>query len=304
MKNFIKHQLPLKLFNKPKTLDLLLFDYFYLKFISKKLTNNHILRFHEDGFFKTDFNLKRETEQIQQIIEKQNPIKSEKNVFEFEINKNLKSIIKDILKIKFSEIINLLKHYYNQSIYIDNIYIKRNYSVKNNLYNSYNRAKKDEHFNNYFHLDANTINYFKLFINLQDVTDNHGPLNFYSKSDTKKFVKLSNYKSRLAYDPNFLIEGLNVNSGSQGDSLFCQTTQCLHRASVPEAGLYRDMLFVSFIAVNAKDFDGDLFYFEKLNDNFWKHSGTSTYSSKYSKPKSFKEMIKLYFYLSKNKNKN
>ena len=96
MKNFIKHQLPLTLFNKPKTTDLLLFDYLYLKFISKKLTNKDILRFHEDGFFKTDFNLKKEVEQIQKIIEKQNPIKSEKNVFEFEINKNLKSIIKDI----------------------------------------------------------------------------------------------------------------------------------------------------------------------------------------------------------------
>ena len=37
------------------------------------------------------------------------------------------------------------------------------------------------------------MNYFKLFINLQDISLDHGPLTFYSIEDTKKFGKLENW---------------------------------------------------------------------------------------------------------------
>ena len=37
----------------------------------------------------------------------------------------------------------------------------------------------------YFHCDYYTMNYFKLFINLQDISLDHGPLTFYSIEDTK-----------------------------------------------------------------------------------------------------------------------
>ena len=38
-----------------------------------------------------------------------------------------------------------------------------------------------------------------MFINLMDVNIDQGPLNIYSKSDTKKFIKLNNYKNRNNY---------------------------------------------------------------------------------------------------------
>ena len=41
-----------------------------------------------------------------------------------------------------------------------------------------------------FHCDYYTMNYFKLFINLQDITENDGPLAFYS-IEYKKFVSQS-----------------------------------------------------------------------------------------------------------------
>ena len=41
----------------------------------------------------------------------------------------------------------------------------------------------------YFHCDYYTMNYFKLFINLQDISLDHGPLTFYSIEDTKNLYQ-------------------------------------------------------------------------------------------------------------------
>ena len=49
--------------------------------------------------------------------------------------------------------------------------------------------KVSEPFNNFFHCDGYLYNYFKLFINLQDVNDNNGPLNYFSIKDNNYFLK-------------------------------------------------------------------------------------------------------------------
>ena len=45
------------------------------------------------------------------------------------------------------------------------------------------------------------MNYFKMFINLQDIDETQGPMNLYSKN-SKKFISLNNYKNRTKYNLN------------------------------------------------------------------------------------------------------
>ena len=81
---------------------------------------------------------------------------------------------------KLYETISKISKVYNQKIFISNIYIKRNYGF-NEITEKKLKKKEDEHFNNYFHYDGNTCNFFKMFINLHDTFENQGPLNFFFK---------------------------------------------------------------------------------------------------------------------------
>ena len=146
------------------------------------------------------------------------------------------------------------------------------------------------------------MNFFKIFINLHDVDDTQGPMNLYSKKDTSKFIKFNNYKNRFSYDLNNEKEiGLVRNTGLTGDILICSTPQCLHRASSPNNGKFRDMLFLSFAVTNEKQISSNALYkFEKdyFND-IW--NCTSTLSKKLCKPKSFRKQISIFIKFIQNK---
>jgi len=141
-----------------------------------------------------------------------------------------------------------------------------------------------------------------MFINLHDVDDTQGPMNLYSKKNSRKFIKSNNYKDRS----NYTVEneeklGLVKNTGSIGDLLVCSTPQCLHRATSPENGKFRDMLFLSFTVTDAKkDSNSNLFSFE--NDNYndiW--NCTSVLSKNLCKPNSFRKQISIFKNFLKNK---
>ena len=106
--------------------------------------------------------------------------------------------IKRLINDNFSEIINEFRKYFKRDISVIKVHIKRNYSLEN--FDLVNKSKKVEFFNNYFHCDHYTGNYFKLFINLQDVSEDHGPLEVFSIQNTKKFISESNYKNRHNYN--------------------------------------------------------------------------------------------------------
>ena len=129
--------------------------------------------------------------------------------------------------------------------------------------------KKIEHntniYSNNYHVDYYIMNYFKMFINLQDVDETQGPMNLYSKKNSKKFVTANNYKDRSNYNlKNEKELGVIKNTGSKGDLFICSTPQCLHRASSPEIGKKRDMLFLTFAAtIESENSNQDLLSFEK-----------------------------------------
>ena len=86
-----------------------------------------------------------------------------------------------------------------------------------------------EVYSNYYHVDAYVYNHFKIFINLMDVDVDQGPLHIYSKNDTKKFMKLNNYKNRANYVDEELKDDLIINTGKIGESFVASTTECLHK---------------------------------------------------------------------------
>ena len=288
------------LFNDLREPKFIIFEKLYLIFIAnKKKCKNNIDQLINDGFFKPEINCKDEVEKINENILKKNPFKGSRNIFEYDIDNDTKKIIRELFNEKLYETISKISKVYNQKIFISNIYIKRNYGF-NEITEKKLKKKEDEHFNNYFHYDGNTCNFFKMFINLHDTFENQGPLNFFSKSNSKRFIKESNYTSRLNYNHIEKINYLNINTGKKGDMLFVNTTNCLHRASVPEPDKYRDMLFISFIATN-KLKSNDLFELEKQNENFWKHYAACKFVKENSKPKTFKQTMKIFFDLNKNK---
>ena len=64
--------------------------------------------------------------------------------------------------------------------------------------------KKIEHntnvYSNNYHVDYYIMNYFKMFINLQDVDETQGPMIFIQKKTQKKFITSNKYKNRSNYE--------------------------------------------------------------------------------------------------------
>ena len=148
----------------------------------------------------------------------------------------------------------------------------------------------------YFHCDYYTMNYFKLFINLQEITDEDGPLTFYSIKDTKKFVKESNFLNRTEYK-NISLNNEIENCGTLGDCLILNTPQCIHRAGIPKYGNHRDILCVTFVAVYEKT--DDIFCYEKsYPKDIWNME--KNIAKKFAKPNNLRNTIKLYNKLTKN----
>lgn len=86
-----------------------------------------------------------------------------------------------------------------------------------------------------------------------------------------------------------------------GDLFICNTTQCLHRASSPELGKTRDMLFLTFAVSNIeKETHSDLFFFEKQHFNDLWGNGYNL-GKKLCKPKSIKKQLKIFKDFFRNK---
>jgi hypothetical protein len=290
-----------KIFKNPNTLNYNLFNFFFKRNI---VDNNEGLlnSYHKLGYLRPDVDSKELANFLSNKI--QNPKAkilekiSNKYSSRFEIDNEMRIKIKDHLNNKFKNIVEALKRYYRSGIAIHNVQIRRNYGIEDTSYYSRKERKKDlEYYNMYFHCDYYTMNYFKLFINLQDISLDHGPLTFYSIEDTKKFVERSNYRDRNFYSDLSLNNEIK-NCGKLGDSLILNTPQCIHKAGIPKFGNYRDVLFVNFVAVPEKI--DDIFHFEKdYEDDVWGAVKIGL-SKKFSKPKNLRETINLYRSFKKN----
>ena len=285
------------LFNSPNTFTFSLFNYLYNKFIiNLDGTDDEIKFFHKNGYLKPQINFKEETLQLKKLLDTNHKI-DKQNSFEYVLNEDIINVIKNILNSKkFKIYLDKLERYFNSKICLVEAKIARNFPIEKTT-----EHNKNIYSNNY-HVDYYIMNFFKIFINLHDVDDTQGPMNLYSKKDTSKFIKFNNYKNRFSYDLNNEKEiGLVRNTGLTGDILICSTPQCLHRASSPNNGKFRDMLFLSFAVTNEKQISSNALYkFEKdyFND-IW--NCTSTLSKKLCKPKNFRKQISIFIKFIQNK---
>ena len=296
--NFYKKHLGLGLyfFKNSNTLYHNLFNKLHLKLIANKETDNEDIRqFLKKGFFKTKINSSSLCEYISTEIKKQsaNPLNY---VHSFEINEQMKVQIKTHINYKYAPILKQLEKFYNSKISVAHIQIRRNFSIDESV--------NKEVYANRYHVDSFTYNHFKIFINLMDVGIKQGPLHIYSKLDTKKFIKLNNYKNRNNYFNKELENNVVRNTGNMGESFVANTTECLHKAGVVKKGNYRDMLFITFISAPEKiniDKDDFFYYEEKYSKAIWGETNEVDEVVNITKTQSLKKTIKLFFKYYKNK---
>ena len=120
----------------------------------------------------------------------------------------------------------------------------RNYHLPEHL-----RVNRPDYYSATLHTDGCPVDFAKLFINLQDVELNHGPTFILSKKLSKDIIKIG-YKDRSNYNKaKNKINQLETNpenlmTGKAGDGFYFNPACCLHRASIPEKGSFRDMLMI------------------------------------------------------------
>lgn len=249
--------------------------------ISKKTNNPYIIKFLKHGFFKLNVNSLDFSIKLSNELKLQQP-NDNKGYFHFEITDQIKNMIKRHINENFKDILNNFEKYFNAKISVAKVQIKRNYNIDN---------FSSEVYSNNYHVDHNTYNHFKLFINLMDIEKKNGPLHIYSKKNTKIFIKKNKYKNRNNYLNNELNNELYVNEGKQGDSLIADTSVCLHKAGKVFKNHYRDILFITFITIPKKIETKDFFYFDQIYpESIWKPVGGSEII-KIAKPSSFRDMV-------------
>lgn len=288
------------LFKNPNTLTFSIFNYFYNKFIiNTDDICDELKSFHDNGYLKTNLNFKTEVENLYKNLDDQ-IIDKKRSSYRYKLNNKTQEIIKNeiVYSKKFQDLKKKLEKYFNLKIYLINIDITRNFPIDKNLEHKVNI------YSNNYHVDYYIMNYFKIFINLHDVDETQGPMNLFSKKNSSKFIKMNNYKNRADYkfksEPK--IEEIK-NIGSAGDVFICSTPQCLHRATSPQKGKMRDMLYLSFAATNEIEPNSDLFHYEKKYlKELW--SNGSQLRKSLCKPNSARKLIKIFFNFYKNKINN
>ena len=279
------------IFRNPNNLYNNIFNFCHRILISKKTNNQNIKEFLNNGYSKIKINSDHFCDKVNDELKLQSP-NDEKGYFHFEITNKIKNIIRNHINFSFKDLLGDFEYYFNANISVAKILIKRNYNID---------GFNDEVYSNRYHVDHNTYNHFKLFINLMDTDKENGPLNIYSKNATKKFVKVNKYKNRKNYLDQDLKDLLYVNTGKKGDSLIADTSVCLHKAGKIEKGYFRDVVFITFITIPKKIIKKDFFYYEQLYPGIiWMPVGGSKVV-KIAKPKTFRAMVLTFFNYYKSK---
>ncbi len=192
------------------------------------------LKSHIEEFIEKNFNKKKYNYTLpnnKKIIEISKKL--------FESNESLKSNLKKI---------------FNNKIIISDISVYRNYYFDDkNLLN--------EQYSNFYHCDHYLKTMFKVFIILDDVDENTGPLYFFDKKTTKKIIPKF-YKSRNNYNSklNQIFKAIKF-TGKIGETLICSTTECLHKAGIPKKNKTRDIVVYNLFNYEKDDpwyFQSDL----------------------------------------------
>ena len=294
MFSLLRNNLSMLFFNNLNRISYNLFNKIFSIFKCRlNSTNNFINAFYKNGYVKS------KTVSTKDILEINLLLKNEKEILK---NNVTKYIIQDELKFKIKELFNKyyiddikqFEKYFSSKIIITNIMIWKNHGYDLSL------NSKDQFFSEKYHTDNYLFTYFKLFINLEDVDENKGPLHLINKNNIKEFFKLSNYKNRHNYNEQKIKSLVFKNIGKVGESLFFNSAECPHRAGVPQIGSSRLMLgFIFNVVPNIEE--QNYFLYEKSENDIFENDYWSKY---FGKPRRIIDIIKLLkLFLLNNKNK-
>jgi hypothetical protein len=220
----------------------------------KTITNSNnpkAVELNKNGYVALDIPF--ESSVIEKIVTKYNDLVEDKNESslrtEFEgveysrmVNKIYKKI-PEISELVTDEISDIIKQHYKSNFQIHHVLAWRNHHVPSEV------IEKKELFASHWHCDGRDTSRITLFVNLSNVTKEHGPLHVQSKERTKELIKNGfggrhkyNLPTSVVEDPKHVIQ----NIGPFGTSVLCNPQLCFHRAGIPEATKIRDMLEIRF----------------------------------------------------------
>lgn len=151
--------------------------------------------------------------------------------------------IPEVKELLTPEIKFLVRQYYGSHFRVRHLHGWRNRHVPDDVID-----EAGDIFGDFWHNDGKPTSWFKLFVVLQDTTEDHGPLHVLPEPATESVVKsdidLEDYervREKLRDKPAVL-----KLTGEAGSAVVGNTEQCLHRAGFPEEGKIRDIIQFQF----------------------------------------------------------
>lgn len=148
--------------------------------------------------------------------------------------------IPEISKLMTKEVIDIYEQYYGGPFEILDVYAWRNYHVPDSILEKHKGVYSDD-----WHCDGHNTTWTKLMVYLTDVTEQDGPFNIQTLERTKELIE-KGFGSRN--DPKLPAQVLEDSKystryvGPKGSVVACNTTTCLHRATIPAKGHFRDII--------------------------------------------------------------
>ena len=157
------------------------------------------------------------------------------HIFEPEKDESFKQLLTPQIK-------GIIESYYGCAFRVNTVRVWRNNHVPG--------ADNNRHdvFSNTFHHDNSKVTGLKVFILLVDgVTKETGALRFHDSKTSTSIVRNFGYFHRFMLTKSMVKrmtdpKSLKYFEGNAGDCAIINTQQCLHAASIPKLGSYRDIL--------------------------------------------------------------
>lgn len=167
--------------------------------------------------------------------------------------------VPDLVRLLTAQTRRIIAAYYGCAFRIQSVRVWRNHHVPGV------DNERDDQFSNTFHNDGYPVTGLRVFVLLSDgVTRETGALRLHDRATSAGIMRSLGQFHRQVVPPRVRRRLLNPQTlrffeGDSGDICICNTQHCLHAASVPKAGTFRDMLqFEIYPAAGALASDPEL----------------------------------------------
>ena len=151
--------------------------------------------------------------------------------------------IPELARLVTDDVVRLVGAYYGTACRVARVSLWRNKHVP-----AYDGSR--EFYSDFWHCDEYLTWRLKMFVNLTDVTRETGALRVHSLGTTRRIMR-DGYITRywiMGRAKGLLEDTARIvyTEGPVGSGIFANTQLCLHAASIPKEGTYRDIVEISF----------------------------------------------------------